>query len=154
MLSRIMIVLAGAAAAVLGASGVASAEPVLPNINAMPPANPKDYAANDGAWYVFSALDGVTCVLDRGSGSYGCSGPLPAAPGGANLVTGNAGGGVGFANAAQPMYGIVENAPALAPHSRLSFKTVSCGTDGFATSCINTFNQSGFVISPTGSYAF
>ncbi|WP_201742659.1 hypothetical protein [Mycolicibacterium parafortuitum] len=152
MLSRIMIVSVGAAAAVLGMSGVASAQP--PNINAMPPANPQDYAANDGAWYVFSALDGVTCVLDRGSGSYGCSGPLPGAPNGANLVTGNAAGGVGFANSARPMYGIVENAPALPPNTRLSFKTVSCGNDGFSTSCVNTYNQSGFVISPTTSYAF
>jgi hypothetical protein len=69
-------------------------------------------------------------------------------------VTGNVGGGVGFANATRPMYGAVDNAPALPPNSRLSFKTVSCGNDGFATSCINTLNQSGFVISPTGSFAF
>ena len=154
MLNRILTGLAGAAAAAaLGAPAVAAAQPV-PNINAMPPANPKDYSANDGAWYVFSALDGVTCVVDRGSGSYGCSGPLPAAPNGANMVTGNVGGGVGFANATRPMYGAVDNAPALPPNARLSFKTVSCGNDGFATSCINTMNQSGFVISPTGSFAF
>ncbi|WP_048632398.1 hypothetical protein [Mycolicibacterium aurum] len=152
MLSRIMIVLAGAAAALLGSSALAVAQP--PNINAMPPANPKDYSANDGNWYVFSALDGVTCVVDRGSGSYGCSGPLPAAPNGANMVTGNVRGGVGFASADRPMYGAVENAPALPPNSRLSFQTVSCGNDGFATSCINTLNQSGFVISPAGSFAF
>ncbi|WP_024447626.1 hypothetical protein [Mycolicibacterium iranicum] len=153
MLSRLMIMAAAFGVAIFGASGLASAQPA-PNVNAMALANPKDYSANDGNWYVFSALDGVTCVLDRGSGSYGCSGPLPAAPGGANMVSGNAGGGVGFANSAQPMYGFVENAPALPPNSRLSFKTVSCGNDGFATSCVNTFNQSGFVISPAGSYAF
>lgn len=157
MLSRIALALTGAAAAALVAPGAAAAQPNVNaqlNVNAMAPANPKDYSANDGSWYVFSALDGVTCVLDRGSGSYGCSGPLPAAPNGANLVTGNVGGGVGFANSAQPMYGYVENAPALPPNSRLSFKTVSCGNDGFATSCVNTLNQSGFVISPTGTFAF
>ena len=93
-------------------------------------------------------------MVSRASGSYGCSGPLPAAPNGTNMVTGNAGGGVGFANSAQPMYGAIENAPALPPNSRLSFKTVSCGNDGFVTSCVNTCNQSGFVISPAGSYAF
>ncbi|MDG4663613.1 hypothetical protein [Mycobacterium sp. 236(2023)] len=153
MLSRMIIVSAAAAAAVFGATGVATAQPA-PNVNAMTMANPKDYAANDGNWYAFSALDGVTCVMDRASGSYGCSGPLPAAPNGANMVSGNAGGGVGFANSAQPMYGAIENAPALPPNSRLSFKTVSCGNDGFVTLCINTFNQSGFVISPAGSYAF
>ena len=154
MLNRILIGVVGAAAvAVLAQAPAATAQPGL-NVNAMPPANPKDYAVNDGAWYVFSALDGVTCVVDRGSGSYGCSGPLPAAPNGANMVTGNVGGGVGFANANRPMYGAVENAPALPPNSRLSFKTVSCGNDGFATSCINTLNQSGFVLSPTGSFAF
>lgn len=152
VLSRVLMGIAGAATAtVVGMPGLAAAQP---NINAMPPANPKDFSANDGAWYVFSALDGVTCVVDRGSGSYGCSGPLPAAPSGANMVTGNVNGGVGFVNATRPMYGAVENAPALPPNTRLSFKTVSCGTDGFATSCVNTFNQSGFVISPTGSFAF
>jgi hypothetical protein len=52
------------------------------------------------------------------------------------------------------MYGMVEDAKALPPNTRLSFRTVSCGTDGFATTCLNSADQSGFVLSPEGSYTF
>ena len=52
------------------------------------------------------------------------------------------------------MYGMVEGAKALLPNTRLSFRTVSCGTDGFATTCLNSADQSGFVLSPEGSYTF
>jgi hypothetical protein len=140
--------------AVLSASGVASAQPPVPNVNAMTPANPKDFAAREGTWYAFRALDGVTCVMDRQSGSYGCSGPLPGAPNGANVVTGSETGSVGFGSSPRPMYGTVENPSPLPPNTRLSFHTVSCGNDGSAVSCVNTLNQSGFVIGPAGSYAF
>ena len=104
--------------------------------------------------YVFGVPGGVTCVMDRQTGGYGCSGPLPAAPGGANLVTGHAQGNPGFGHSDRPMYGTVDNAAPLPPNTRMSFQTVSCGTDGVITSCINTVNQSGFVLSPAGSYTF
>ena len=85
------------------------------------------------------------------SGSYGCSGPIPAAPNGANLVSG--GPGVpGFASSPAPVFAVVENPKPLPPNSRLSYQTVSCGTDGVTTSCVDGRNQSGFVISPSGSF--
>ena len=66
--------------------------------------------------------DGVTCVLDKQAGGYGCSGPIPAAPGGANLVTAAPSRAPGFASSAQPMYGIVDGAKPLPPNTRLSFQ--------------------------------
>ena len=156
VLNRILIGVVGVAgAAVVGMPGIAAADPPpLPNINAFPSARPSDYSVMDGAWYAFGALDGVTCVLDKQSGGYGCSGPIPAAPGGANVVSAGASGKPGFANAARPLYGVVEDAKALPPNTRLTFRTVSCGTDGFATTCVNSADQSGFVLSPEGSYTF
>jgi hypothetical protein len=156
VLNRILLgVLGVAGAALSGASGIAAADPApMPNINAFPSAKPSDYAAQDGAWYAFAVPDGVTCVLDKQSGSYGCSGPIPAAPGGANTVTGTVSGRPGFASSDRPLYGVVEGAKPLPPNTRLSFRTVSCGTDGVSTSCLNTADQSGFVISPDGSYTF
>lgn len=151
MLTRSLI--AATALVMLGLPGVASAQPAL-NVNALPPVNPVDFAVNDGAWYAFGAPGGVTCVMDRQTGGYGCSGPLPAAPGGANLVSGYAQGSPGFGHSDRPMYGVVENPPVLPPNTRMSFKTVSCGTDGVTTSCLNTLDQSGFVISPAGSFTF
>ena len=31
---------------------------------------------------------------------------------------------------------------------------VRCGTDGVVSSCLNSADQSGFVLSPAGSYTF
>lgn len=144
-----------AAAGVLNASGLAAAQPApppppppAPNINALAPANPKDFAVFDGSAYVFSSA-GLTCMLQR-NGGYGCNGPLPGAPGGANLVGGTSGGVPTFGASAAPMYGGPVNA--LPPNTRLSFGTVSCGGDGAMTACVDTMNQSGFVVAPAGSY--
>lgn len=131
--------------------GLAAAQPgPLPNVNALPPVNPAEFAVNEGASYSF----GVTCVMDRRTGGYGCSGPLPAAPNGANMVSGYAQGSPGFAVSDRPMYGAIENPRPLPPNTRMSFQTVSCGTDGVVTSCVNTLDQSGFVLSPAGSFTF
>ena len=156
MLSRIFTGVALAAGAtVLAVPGIAAADPPpLPDINTLPPVNPKDYAVMDGSSYAFGAPGGLTCVMDRQTGGYGCSGPLPAAPGGANLVTGYAHGSPGFANSARPMYGTVDSPLPLPPNTRMSFQTVSCGTDGLVTSCLNTLDNSGFVLSPAGSFTF
>lgn len=156
MLSRILIGVVGVAgAAVVSAPGIAAADPPpLPNINAYPPTSPADFSVMEGAWYAFGVLDGVTCVLDKQSGGYGCSGPIPSAPGGANLVSAGASGKPGFANAARPLYGVVQDAKALPPNTRLTFRTISCGTDGYATTCLNSADQSGFVLSPDGSFTF
>ena len=156
MLNRILIgVLGLAGATVLGLPCIAAADPPsIPNINALPPEKPSEYSVQDGAWYAFTAPDGVTCALDKGSGGYGCSGPIPAAPGGANMVTARTKGAPGFASSVQPLYGVFEGAKPLPPNTRLSFRTVSCGTDGVTTTCLNNADQSGFVLSPAGSYTF
>ena len=156
MLNRILIGVVGVAGATyLGVPGVASADPPpAPNINAFESVKPSEYSVQDGAWYAFTAPDSVTCVLDKQSGGYGCTGPIPAAPGGANMVTGAAAGSPGFASSDRPLYGVIEGAKPLPPNSRLSFRTVSCGTDGVMTTCLNSADQSGFVISPAGSYTF
>lgn len=153
MLTR--IVFASACAVLLATPGVAAAQPAsLPDVNALPPVNPAEFAVNGGISYAFGAPGGVTCVMDRRTGSYGCSGPLPAAPNGANMVSGYAYGSPGFAHTDRPMYGTVDNPVPLPPNTRMSFQTVSCGTDGVVTSCLNTRDRSGFVLSPAGSFTF
>ncbi|MCH9736233.1 MAG: hypothetical protein K0U78_17050 [Actinomycetia bacterium] len=144
-----------AAAGVLTVSGLAAAQPPpppppppVPDINALTPANPQEYAVHDGSAYVFGS-SGLTCMLQR-SGGYGCNGPIPGGPDGANLVGGTAGGVPVFGVSPAPMYtGPVNELP---PNSRLSFGTVSCGGDGMRTACVDSRNLSGFVISPAGSY--
>jgi hypothetical protein len=34
----------------------------------------------------------------------------------------------------------------------LSYQTLSCGNDGTVTACVDSRNQSGFVIAPAGSF--
>jgi hypothetical protein len=159
VLSRLLTGLGMAAIiATIGVPATAFADPepapAPPNVNGFAMAKPSEYSVNDGAWYAFSAPNGLTCVLDRQSGGYGCSGPIPAAPGGANLVSAGPVGGPGFANSDRPLYGVTEGAKPLPPNTRLSFRTVSCGTDGVATLCTNSIDQTGFVLSPAGSFVF
>ncbi|ORA38054.1 hypothetical protein [Mycobacterium aquaticum] len=153
MLSRLVIGLMSAAgAAVMSVPGVATADdpPPLPNVNAFAPVKTSEYAVMDNQWYAFSTPDGITCVLQR-DGGYGCSGAIPAAPGGANMVSGGTG-APGFASAAAPLFSVVDGAKPLPANTRISYQTVSCGTDGVMTACVDGRNQSGFVISPAGSY--
>lgn len=144
-----------AVAGILTMPGLAAAQPPeppppppAPNINAFPPANPKEFAVLDGSAYAFSSA-GLTCILQR-SGGYGCNGVLPGAPEGANLVSGSSGGVPGFASAPAPIYGGPVNA--LPANTRLSFGTVSCGGDGAMTACVDSRNQSGFVVTPGASW--
>lgn len=105
----------------------------------------------DGTWYGFAAPDGLTCVIQR-SGMYGCNGPIPGAPNGANLVSGSIGGLPGFSKTPAPVFAMAGEAKPLAPNTRLSYRTLSCGTDGVATTCSDAQTGAGFVISPAGSY--
>jgi hypothetical protein len=68
--------------------------------------------------------------MSRANGSYGCGGPFPGAPGGANVVSGGQVGAPGFANAANPVYVGDKPALPLPAHSRIGFPHVTCGTDG------------------------
>jgi hypothetical protein len=90
--------------------------------------------------------------MSRSTGGYGCSGAIPAAPEGANTVSGGQVGAPGFSSAAAPIYaGVAADAKPLPAGSRISFRNVSCGFDGTVTTCVNNFDQSGFVLSPAGS---
>lgn len=150
MLSRILT----AAAVVAGAAtlGMPTAQ-AAPDVNAMPPISPVDFTVMEGAWYAFTAPGGLTCVINKGGGGgYGCSGALPGAPNGANVVSAGPAGAPGFANSDRPIFGVVVEAKELPANSRISYQHVSCGTDGVETSCVNSYDQSGFVVGPGGSY--
>ncbi|ODQ94321.1 hypothetical protein BHQ17_09730 [Mycolicibacterium holsaticum] len=157
VLNRVLVGALGAGAALAAVSGVAAAQspspppaPPAPDVNAYAPVKPSDYAVMDGSWYAFTTPDGLTCVLQR-SGGYGCSGAIPAAPNGANFVSGGPG-APGFATTGGAVFGFVGEAKPLPAGSRISFQTVSCGSDGSVTTCADSRNQSGFVLSPAGSY--
>ncbi|HME49491.1 hypothetical protein [Mycobacterium sp.] len=160
MLSRMLTGVAGAVGAALIAPPVAAwadpdppAPPPGPNLNAFAPISPGDYAVMSGAWYAFGTPDGLTCVIQKGSGGYGCSGPIPGAPNGANMVSGGPAGAPEFANTEGPVFSVAGAVKPLPPNTRLSYRQISCGTDGAGTtSCMNSYDQSGFVISPAGSY--
>jgi hypothetical protein len=159
VLSRILIGVVAAGAAVIGVPGVAGAdpEPAPPpppplNLNALTPVKPSDYAMQNGEVYGFAVPGDIACVMSRGSGNYGCSGPIPAAPNNANAVTGAQQGPPGFANADRPIY-IFDTLPnRLEPGTRISFRNVTCGTDGTVTMCSNSYDGAGFVLSPAGSF--
>lgn len=159
VLSRVLFGVLGAAA-VVGVPGLAAAEPPPdpppqppppPNVNALAPVKLSDYAVMDGNWYAFSMPNGVICTLQKGNG-YGCSGAIPGAPEGANFVSSSYGGVAGFSVAPGNVYAAAGAAKPLPPGSRISYQTVSCGNDGTTTTCVDNRSQSGFVISPAGSF--
>lgn len=159
VLSRILIGLVAAGAAAIGTSAMAVADPEPvpppppPNVNSFVSVKPSEFSSKDGTFYAFTVADGVTCVMSRSTGGYGCSGAIPAAPNGANTISGGQVGAPGFANAAAPIYaGVTADAKPLPPGSRISFRNVTCGFDGVITTCQNNFDQAGFVLSPAGSH--
>ena len=157
MLNKTLTGLAGAVgAALISIPAVAWADPApsgLPDINVYTPISPADYVVMGGAWYAFSTPDGLTCVLDKGHNAYGCSGPIPAAPGGANLVSGVGGEQPGFASSAAPLFAVAGQVKALAPQTRISYRSISCAIDaGGATICVNSASQHGFMLSQAGSF--
>lgn len=153
VLSRILVGMLVGPACVAALPGLAAAQPPPPpppppNVNAYAPANPQDYAVLEGTAYAFTS-NGLLCLMQR-SGAYGCNGVLPGAPPPANVISGPAGGVPGFGSSPAPIYdGPVNELP---PNMRLSFGTVSCGGDGTVTACIDSRNQSGFVVSPSATW--
>jgi hypothetical protein len=160
VLSRVLTAAAGVAA-LYAATGVAGADPApdpapppAPNVNAFAPVSPVDFAVGDGV-YAFAGPDGVTCVMAKANRTYGCSGALPGAPGGANILTGGAFGEPGFSVADRPLYQFDKPVLAIKPNTRISMGTVSCGVDaGGAVICVNSFDQTGFVVGSAGTYTF
>jgi hypothetical protein len=106
-----------------------------------------------GNWYAFAGPVGVICVINKTSGSYGCSGALPGAPDGANLVSAGPFGPPSFTSTGQPIFGAIGEAKPLPPNTRLSYRDISCGVDGAGVvACVNGHDQVGFVVSPTGTF--
>jgi hypothetical protein len=163
VLRRVLIVFALSAISVsgVGVLGVAQADPTPepgppppPNINGFTPVSPVGFAVNDGV-YAFAGPTGVRCMMSKAARSYGCSGALPGAPNGANVVTGGPAGEPGFAVTDRPLYSFSKPVAELAAGNRLSMGTISCGVDGGgAVICANSFDQTGFVIGPTTSFTF
>ena len=106
----------------------------------------------DGTWYAFGTPEGLTCIIDKGRVTYGCSGPIPGAPNGANLVSGGATRCTGLGQHDGPGVCDCRTGQAAAAERRLSYRQISCGTDGAGmTACINSYDQTGFVVSPGGT---
>lgn len=156
MLRRILLTAAVAAGATCTAApAVADPDPVapppIPNVFAYMPANPAAYTTKAGRWFAFAGPPGVVCVLDNLNGEYGCSGPLPGAPEGANLVSGGPTGMPVFSTTETPKYDVV--AQPLAPNARLTFRQTACGVDDAGVvACLNSRDQVGFVVGPNGSF--
>lgn len=129
------------------------APPPIPNVFANTPVNPADYTVNGGKWFAFAGPAGVVCILDSLKGTYGCAGPLPGAPGGANLVSAGPVGPPVFATTESPAYADAGAVRPLPPNTRLTFRQVGCGVDDAGVvACLNSREQVGFVVGPTGSY--
>ena len=125
----------------------------LPDVNAYAPISPVAYSVMGGNWYAFAGPVGVICVIDKNNGGYGCSGALPGAPDGANLVSAGPVGPPTFASTGKPVFAGVGEVVALPPNTRLSFRDISCGADGTgAVACVNSREQIGFVVSPAGTF--
>jgi hypothetical protein len=153
LLGVVGVVVVGAVPGVALADPDTPAPPPAPNVNAFAPVSPADYLVLAGAWYAFGTPDGLTCIIDKTRNVYGCSGPIPGAPGGANLVSGGPQGAPSFANADASPFAVAGPVKPLPPKTRLSYRQVSCGSDGAGmTACVNSYDQTGFVISPAGSY--
>lgn len=140
-----------AVGSLVGAAGAAAdpaPAPAIPNVAAYPPVNPADYTVNAGKWYGFAGPPGVVCILDTLNGKYGCSGPLPGAPEGVNLVSAGPTGVPVFGTEAAP-YAAAGAVRPLPPNTRLSYRQTFCGVDSSGVvACLNTREGTGFVIGP------
>lgn len=160
MLRGILLTFVVAAGVMAGASP-AAADPVapppppppIPDVFAYMPVNPGDYTVNTGKWFAFAGPAGVVCILDSTNGDYGCSGPLPGAPDGANLVSAGPVGMPVFTTTETPEYADAGVVRALPPNRRLSYRQVACGVDDAGVvACLNSRDQVGFVIGPETSF--
>lgn len=127
--------------------------PPIPNVNAYTPLSPAEFAVAGGSLYAFAGPPGVTCAINRQNSDYACSGALPGAPDGANVVSGAQTGPPAFSSTPRPLFEAIGAAKPLPANTRLSVREISCGIDGTGTvACLNSRDQVGFVVSPTTSY--
>lgn len=158
MLTGLLVagLMAGAAPGIAAADPPPDPVPAPPppplNLNAMTPVKPSEFAMADGEYYGFAVPGDIACAISRKTGKYGCTGPLPAAPDGANAVTGAQQGPATFMSDSRPLFAFEGLPNRLLPGSRIGFRNVTCGTDGTVTMCNNSFDGAGFVLSPAGSY--
>ncbi|ORA35262.1 hypothetical protein BST13_14220 [Mycobacterium aquaticum] len=154
----LMALVSAAVGAGVGFPGVAVADPPPPppppplNLNALTAVKPSDFAMQNGEYYAFAVPGDIACAISRRSGNYGCTGPLPAAPDGANAVTGGQQGPPTFLNDNRPLFGFEGLPNRLQPGSRISFRNVTCGTDGTVTMCSNSYDGAGFALTPGSSF--
>ncbi len=158
MLRTMLLAAAVAAGAVAGASPAAAepgpAPPPIPDVFSYMPVNPADYTVKAGRWFAFAGPPGVVCALDTINGEYGCAGPLPGAPDGANLVSGGPLGLPVFTTTEGLKYADAGPVRPLPPNTRLSYRQVACGVDAAGVvACFNSRDQVGFVVGPTASFA-
>jgi hypothetical protein len=151
------VVAAGLVMGALPATAAADPTPAPPpppplNLSALTAVKPSSFAMQDGEYYAFAVPGDIACAISRKTGKYGCTGPLPAAPDGANAVTGAQQGPATFMSDSRPLFNFDGLPNRLLPGSRISFSNVTCGTDGTVTMCNNSFDGNGFVLSPGGSY--
>ena len=126
---------------------------MLPNVNVYTPISPVDYTVMGGNWYAFAGPPGVTCVINRQNTSYGCSGPLPGAPDGANLVSAGVSGEPGFSTTTNSLFATAGDVKPLPPNTRLGFGDIACGVDGAGNvACVNQHDMVGFVVGPGGTF--
>lgn len=153
MLFRSVLATAVAAGAALVGAATAAAEPVtaptVPDVSAYTPVNPADYTVNGGKWLGFAGPPGVVCTLDVLKGDFGCSGPLPGAPEGVNLVSGGPSGAPKFSTTATPPYAAAGPVRPLPPNTRLTFRQLFCGVDDAGVvACVNAVEKTGFLVGP------
>ena len=158
MLRTMLLAAAVAAGAVAGAYPAAAepgpAPPPIPDVFSYMPVNPADYTVKAGRWFAFAGPPGVVCVLDTINGEYGCGGPLPGAPDGANLISAGPNGMPVFSTTESLKYAKAGAVRPLPPNTRLSYRQVACGVDDAGVvACLNTRDQVGFVVGPNGSFA-
>jgi len=125
----------------------------IPNVFSYTPLNPANYTVNGGKWLGFAGPPGVVCILDILRGDYGCSGPLPGAPDGADVVSAGLSGAPVFATVDGSKYAAAGAVKPLPPGTRLTFRTTACGVDADGVvACLNSREQVGFVVGPTMTY--
>ena len=139
-------------AALLGPATAAAepdTAPTVPGVSAYVPVNPADYSVNGGKWLGFAGPPGVVCILDVLRGEFGCSGPLPGAPEGVNLVSGGPTGMPTFSTTDTPPYAAAGAVRRLPPNTRLTFRQLFCGVDDAGVvACVNTAERTGFLVGP------
>lgn len=125
----------------------------MPNVTSFAPISPLDYTAMAGSQIVFAGPVGITCAINKRDASYGCSGALPGAPEGANLISAGSAGPPAFSTTDRPLFAAAGAAKPLPANTRLSYREISCGMDGAGVvACVNSRDQVGFMVSAAGTF--